>query len=269
MKHKHSHLLPMRRALLITALVILAIRMSGQPNKRGNASPPNPQPQPPSTVTNSENYDKPHTQAAESDANPPHWYTPLKRPDWWLVIIAFSTGCAIVYQANEMTNATKEMRRNTDLQKAAYRQWLKIENWSATTPGILGETGIGIVFVGFEIRNPTDFPLTVKQIVLKENGAGASPERLEYGANRFIPPDDRYQFQFQVPMQSEAVENYAEGVAKIFITVIGSITFTDVLGDSQSQDIGQYCILSQKGNEFVAHPQVRPPNPLDDQQRES
>jgi hypothetical protein len=185
----------------------------------------------------------------------------------WAILL---TLLAIAEQTQQTARAAKATQESVILQKAAYRQWLKIENWSATRPGILGETGIGIVFVGFEIRNPTNFPLTVAMIALKnENGAGYSPETMEFNANRFMPPDDRFQFQFQVPLQSEAVESYIEGTTKIFITVVGSITFTDVLRDSQSQDIGQFCVLSQERNEFVANPQVRAPEPLDVQQRGS
>jgi hypothetical protein len=48
--------------------------------------------------------------AEHPDDAPTKWYTPLERPDWWLVCIALLTGLAIVYQAREMTRATKEMK---------------------------------------------------------------------------------------------------------------------------------------------------------------
>ena len=48
----------------------------------------------------------------EAKTDPPHWYTGLTRPDWWLVIIAALTGIAVAYQAGEMRRATAEMQKS-------------------------------------------------------------------------------------------------------------------------------------------------------------
>lgn len=228
--------------------------------------------------------DENHSQqnVGNPEGNGPSWYGFFRWPTGtttWAIIL---TLLAIAEQTNqtakaakaseESTSATRDSakatQQNVDLQKAAYRQWLKIENWEANSPGILGETGLGIVFVSFDVRNPTEFPLNVRKISIKENGAGMSPTPFELNTNRFMPPSDKFQFQVQVFTDKEVVEGYHTNKGKIFITVIGSITFSDVLGDTQVQDIGQYCILNQSGNEFFPQ-QLRAPVPQDEQERES
>src|SRR5260370_22296340 len=77
-------------ALLLAAIV--ASYVSSEPNQATSAekqSAKRQSPPPSPTVTNN-NYES----RADSDhANdyPPHWYTALKRPEWWLVIAAVLT----------------------------------------------------------------------------------------------------------------------------------------------------------------------------------
>ena len=61
-----------------------------------------------------------------SDDDPPHWYQPIERPDWWLVIIAALTGLAIAYQAREMRRTTQVMKDSLDAMWAAQRPQLAL-----------------------------------------------------------------------------------------------------------------------------------------------
>jgi hypothetical protein len=56
------------------------------------------------------NHSESANEAAALDKHPPSWCTALKKPEWWLVIIAALTGFAIAYQAREMTRATNVMQ---------------------------------------------------------------------------------------------------------------------------------------------------------------
>jgi hypothetical protein len=49
-----------------------------------------------------------------SAADHPIIYAALKRPEWWLVVAALLTLCAIAYQAREMRRATAAMSKSTD-----------------------------------------------------------------------------------------------------------------------------------------------------------
>jgi hypothetical protein len=57
-----------------------------------------------------QNNSKPGEEAQATDQGSPWLCTALKRPDWWLVIIAALTGFAIAYQAREMARATGVMQ---------------------------------------------------------------------------------------------------------------------------------------------------------------
>jgi len=98
----------------LLAAGLIAVLMAGEPNqtpqKADNHANPVSPPTPPTVVNN--NYESP-AESAKSDDNSPHWYTPLERSEWWLVVAAFLTLAVIWYQAREMASATNEMREST------------------------------------------------------------------------------------------------------------------------------------------------------------
>jgi hypothetical protein len=98
--------------LIAISLCVLAIAVPGQPDKRPTQSQSNPAENGQTTVV-FENHSKASDKEAAPKDSSPRWYTPLKRPDWWLVIIAALTGLAIAYQAREMRRATKEMEKSS------------------------------------------------------------------------------------------------------------------------------------------------------------
>lgn len=49
------------------------------------------------------------------DADPPRWYTPLERPDWWLVIVAALTGGVVGWQSFATAKSAKAAKKNIDL----------------------------------------------------------------------------------------------------------------------------------------------------------
>lgn len=232
-------------------LIFLTGTVSGQPNKSSSTTQKQEQSQPPSRVANLENCNVTGAQTAKTDDNAPDRYTAIKRaikqPDWWLVFIAFLTGCAIAYQAKEMTNATKEMRRNTDLQKAAYRQWLKVENWRADEPPPMGEDAQAVlVDIRFDILNPTKFPLTIRRIITQRQDATPLAPRPHYMSKR-IAPDERHLYKATVCFERKAMEAYLEGRGFLFAMVGVSVGFEDVLGDRQEDTFGRYCWLRKSG----------------------
>jgi hypothetical protein len=114
----------MKWLLTIMLLSAVAVSVSGKPDK-GSAQHQSSTADHGQTTITFNNYEKPATQAETTKNDSPKWYAALKRPDWWLVIIAALTGLAIAYQAREMANATGEMRKSTkaaeDSAKAAQR----------------------------------------------------------------------------------------------------------------------------------------------------
>jgi hypothetical protein len=60
-------------------------------------------------VGTKKNYPEATNETETTHNGPPSWCTALKRPEWWLVIVAILTGLAIAYQAREMRRATEAM----------------------------------------------------------------------------------------------------------------------------------------------------------------
>jgi hypothetical protein len=105
----------MRQAAIVAALLcVLAVNVTSKPNEVPAKKQQSSNPQGPSSLTvydeNKSTYN-----ADQSDNNPPKWYAPVERPDWWLVLIAGLTGFLIYLQAREMTRATKEMQASTEV----------------------------------------------------------------------------------------------------------------------------------------------------------
>ena len=92
----------MQRYLIVAALILSSAGIaSGQPNKAGGHKN-NPSQQRESTAPTTYTYQSNccTTQApANSKEEPSRWYTPLERPEWWLVIFGFPTLFIVSWQA--------------------------------------------------------------------------------------------------------------------------------------------------------------------------
>lgn len=91
----------MRNRLLAFAIAaFVTVCVSCQPNKA-----PNPDQEPTKQInskvisTNGQNnYNSANAHDAEAGADAPKWYAPLKRPEWWLVILGFGSLGVVCWQ---------------------------------------------------------------------------------------------------------------------------------------------------------------------------
>ena len=90
----------MKTAAIVLSLTFLVIVASGKPNQAGNKDKQSTQQKLPISVTLTNN-ESPETHSPKTDNNSPHWCTPLKRPEWWLVVAAFLTLFFVAWQAYE------------------------------------------------------------------------------------------------------------------------------------------------------------------------
>lgn len=111
-----------RIAALLTVAAFAAV-MSSQPNSKAKNDKKASAPEGPPSVTFVNNYGS-CANAENPNQNPPKWYTPLNRPDWWVVIIAGLTAGFIGYQALEMRHATEAMRAQSAHTVNAERPWV-------------------------------------------------------------------------------------------------------------------------------------------------
>jgi|CZKY01.1.fsa_nt_gi hypothetical protein len=109
----------MKQAVTVAILLcILAINVAGKPDQAPNKNEQGFEPKSPASLTSENNNITTH-HTDHPNNEPPRWYAPLERSEWWLVIIAALTGIAIAYQAREMTRSTKEMKASTEISKKA------------------------------------------------------------------------------------------------------------------------------------------------------
>src|SRR5258708_16480153 len=100
----------MKYAAMVAALLCLfAVSVSSQPNKTTATREQSPEPNsPPRLPPPSNNITTYYAEHPKDD--PPKWYAPVERPDWWLVFIAGLTGWAVFYEGREMKDGTEVMR---------------------------------------------------------------------------------------------------------------------------------------------------------------
>jgi hypothetical protein len=169
-------------------------------------------------------------------------FSPENLPSMGL-LIAGIVGIGI---ATRTLNAIKEQ---ANLMKAAYRQWLRIENWRADEPMIAEGAELALAEIRFDILNPTKFPLTIRMITVQRQDITLPPTSLY--TNKCLAPDERYWGSTRVSFERKAIESYVEGRGKLFAMIGVRIGFNDVLGDWQEDTFGRYCWMSKtSGNSF-------------------
>lgn len=222
----------MKRAVIFT-VCILAIGVSGQPNKSRNAPQDRSQDQSQPTIFNLENCNSPGTQPANPNDDTPDWNTAIKRavktPDGWLVIVAAITGLAILYQAREMARATKEMRRSIALQEVALRQWVDLLNWRVDFVPANGPIPPELR-IRVDVVNPTQFPLTLPDAYIVF-GKG---NRYLFRVYFYLTPKNPYTVDTVYPLTSEMIEHFRHGNG-IRIEVEGNMAHIGALGKLQPQ----------------------------------
>jgi hypothetical protein len=89
-------------------------------------------------------------------------------------------------QANLMERQTNAISEQVKLMKVPYRQWLELTDWAVKI--VLAEAISQKLSVNVCIRNPTNYPITIREgvIALRQTGGHT---RYEFGANTFLPPN--------------------------------------------------------------------------------
>lgn len=126
----------LKRLAILAITAFMAVSVSGQPNQAANTKQGESKHDQPGTSSANTNDKQNNSQADQPKpgSNPPKWYAAVKRPEWWLVIAAFSTLAVVIWQSIATTSATKAMRRSVSLQEANMRQWVNIEPIKTVTP---------------------------------------------------------------------------------------------------------------------------------------
>jgi len=139
--------------------MIATFALSTHPDKTADKKASDTTQSPPSVILAfPEHANSGNTDQSKPNLDAPHHDAPLKRPDWWVVIVATVTGLFVAWQAFETRKAADASWKSIALQEAAYQQWIEFHNWTASLDYIEKEHFLD---VQVEILNPTAWPLTL------------------------------------------------------------------------------------------------------------
>ncbi len=112
------------------ALCIIAAIMTSEPHNSPTLAKGNPQTQAQGNAIPTQKPEQncqPCNNPAKADDNSPKWYTSLKRPEWWLVILGFPTLAVLAWQAIVNGIAARAARSNIKLYISKERARLRIQ----------------------------------------------------------------------------------------------------------------------------------------------
>jgi len=118
------------------------------------------------------------------------------KPPWWNVLLAWPEGITawlllltlgvIVWQAWETRKAAQSAERQISFQSTAMRQWVNIEPIGIVTPPNFKD--VPEVTLQFEVRNKTDYLVTIKKTVA-EVFTGGKARLFTVSCSAPIPPE--------------------------------------------------------------------------------
>ena len=157
----------MRVYLAVWALCLIAVVMTCEPNNSTSFPQSNPQTQADNGVTAPQAHDqncKPCGNPANAGNSSPQGDAPLKRPEWWLVILGFPTLGFLIYQAIVSGRAASTAEKNTELYISKERARLRVDIKPLTFPSEINPAYNTVDFT-VSIYGPTDALITESSCV--------------------------------------------------------------------------------------------------------
>lgn len=211
----------MRRLAILAVAAVMAIGVSGQPDKTADAKQQKANDAP--SLVDAPKGSADHQAQADSDSG--KWYTPLERPEWWLVGAAFLTLYAVWRQVRESAKATKAMQDSIALQEKALEQWIEPVNWRSELQPAM--EGVNFLRIRLEIINPTAFPVIIKVGKLQMKNS----DGIEYDApvlsDAYLTPKVSYDIELWVELSKKQVDLFNTEV--VSIRVLGYMTHIGIL----------------------------------------
>jgi len=238
------NIINMKHAAIAAILFIFALNMAGQPNATSHKNNTSAEPKSPAMPT-LENKGVTADHAEQSDNDPPKWYAPAERPDWWLVVIAGLTGLAIAYQAREMTRATGAMRESTKLQEVGLRQWIDVGDWAITPSEMLHYAMTSDrritqkpeeikLEIQFRVLNNTPRAITIMNITTNIHILGrADWKQFVMDEESIVTPNGSHPAFVIVTLKDGEVDLYI--LKSIPISFVAKIAYRDAMGKPNDQ----------------------------------
>jgi hypothetical protein len=253
----------MKMPALALLIAFSAVIVSGQPNQRSNANQPPATGKDPSAITLVCN-DCAQTHISEASANPPKWYTPLKRPEVWLVVVGFITCGLIWWQAKKTAEAAKATRDSVRLQEKAMAQWIDV-TWRTDDITKLDKlenadgTPTKRMRIRADIVNKTNFPLTLTkgEITIISNFDGmVVPYIYSLPRDYFLTPQLPYVVDIRIEVSDGQYRALLEGLLPLGVE--GAFSHSGVLDRLTTQPMKGMLVCGIGGARFESELPMHP-----------
>jgi hypothetical protein len=233
-----------RIIMTTTILCLIAICVAGKSSQSPSNYERSPQTHIASASATSTQDQRPSDETQDTESNAPRWCAALKRPDWWLVVVAVLTALAVGWQAFETRRSAKAMQKSTELQEVQNRQWLDIENWRADAGTPFPSVTMVLLGATFDIVNPTKMPLTLRLISVGRRGE----KPFDIPARRVLAPRGRYPVIVPDILPVNRLAS-SEGSGLNF-AIVGTIKYIDAFEHHRDQPFGCMCVCTHEGMQF-------------------
>jgi hypothetical protein len=172
-------------------------------------------------------------------------FSPENLPNLCLCIIGTIGIIAALLTLRVIKIQTEATKKSVTLQEAAMKQWLVLQNWSnerRVTP-----EGVSLLDVGFDIANPTNWPLTLIATVLTVRSQGA--ERVAM-TNHFIPLAPRETHNVAISNIPLDDTQYLEGGRGVVCVLYGYLNYFDCFEKHQEWTFSGSIHCTKKGTTF-------------------
>jgi hypothetical protein len=141
------------------------------------------------------------------------------------------------------------------LQKVAMQQWIEAANWHIDHSYIPREVNESIIYVDFEIENPTKFKLILQSVEVWLDRAHIGS--VSYG-KMFLSPDETAYARVEYRLTGQKLISFRDSVLQCEIGAV--VHFIDAFGDQQERAVGVHCKCRHRGQEEFEPISFRPPD---------
>jgi hypothetical protein len=158
-------------------------------------------------------------------------------------------------QADAAKLSAEATMESVKLQKVAMQQWIEATNWHIDHSYIPREVNESIIYVDFEIENPTKFKLILQSVDVWLDRADIGS--VFYG-KMFLSPDEIANVRKEYKLTGQKLISFRDSVLQCEIGAV--VHFIDAFGDQQERAVGVLCKCRHRGQAEFEPISFRPPD---------
>jgi hypothetical protein len=259
----------LKKTVMATVSTLLAaVALSAQPNKdAGKKETPTSDKHPPVILATPSHQNNGEADTAKPKTDTPASHTPLKDPNWVLVIVGSITCIVIAWQSWETRKAAQAARGSIRLQERAMQQWVEATNWRSSMLQLIEGEG-GTLLIDVDIVNETPYPVTITDgaIYFKNPTVGEKYGETVTLSSIFLPPHSPLEAHIGVEITDGQARQFAR--EPVVLTVFGAFSHTGILDKASPPQILAGTLACSDGmTRFVPKLNMKPIHPPKAEQR--